>query len=57
MNVKPNSHETSFFSIIPIIDSDFDQFELKSEMGKHMREANLRKSEIANFYDDAFDLL
>ena len=36
---------------IPIIDREFDRFELNDDL-----EANLREAEAATFYHDAFDL-
>ena len=43
-------NDPSYFSNIPVIDADFDRFELKSDF-----EMTLREAEVANFYHDALD--
>jgi len=50
MYTQPDIHEPSHFSNIPMIDEEFDRFELTADLETHLREA-----ETANFYNDTLD--
>ena len=41
----------SYFENIPLIDGEFDEFEMNNEL-----ELQLRETEAANFYHDALDI-
>lgn len=48
---KQHNNEKEYNYISPMLDKEFDDFELNSDL-----EINLRESDSANFYHDALDL-
>ena len=49
---QQSSMKPSFFENVPLIDGEFDSFELNSEL-----ELQLREVETANFFHDALDIV
>lgn len=50
MYAQSNISEPNLFINIPLIDGDFDSFEVNSDF-----EMQLREAETANFYHDSFN--
>ena len=50
MYTQPTTHQPIIFSTIPVIDAEFDRFDVREDL-----ENSLREMEFANFYHGAFD--
>lgn len=50
MYLQPTIRDPIYFDAIPMIDGEFDRFELNSDL-----EMQLREAEPANFYHDALN--
>jgi len=51
MRTQHTATEASYCNNVPMIDGEFDRFEMNNDLM-----VNLCGAEVANFYHDAFDL-